>query len=99
MAAPKKTVAKETGNGSDHALEFTREQELRRGAAHHSGHRLRHARLGNDERQRRDEITHGLDLNAIQLLVAEHRRQQDEVPNAHRAPFRNPTITYEVYNE
>src|SRR5437762_13798620 len=29
MAAPKKTVAKETGNGSDHALEFTREQELR----------------------------------------------------------------------
>src|SRR5439155_7960040 len=28
MAAPKKTAAKETGNGSDHALEFTREQEL-----------------------------------------------------------------------
>src|SRR5437868_8275006 len=29
MAAPKKTVAKETGNGSGQALEFTREQELR----------------------------------------------------------------------
>src|SRR2546430_15000399 len=29
MAAPKKTVAKETGNGSEHALEFSREQELR----------------------------------------------------------------------
>ena len=28
MAAPKKTVAKESGNGSDHPLEFTREQEL-----------------------------------------------------------------------
>src|SRR5215212_6976523 len=28
MAAPKKTVAKETGNGSDHPLEFTRDQEL-----------------------------------------------------------------------
>src|SRR5256886_9261852 len=29
MAAPKKTVAKETGNGPEHALEFSREQELR----------------------------------------------------------------------
>src|SRR5438477_2122521 len=29
MAAPKKTVAKEKGNGADGALEFTREQELR----------------------------------------------------------------------
>jgi pyruvate dehydrogenase E1 component alpha subunit len=28
MAAPKKTVAKETGNGSQHPLEFTREQEF-----------------------------------------------------------------------
>src|SRR3954453_4403616 len=28
MAASKKTAAKETGNGSDHALEFTREREL-----------------------------------------------------------------------
>src|SRR5881398_506022 len=29
MAAQKKTVAKETGNGPEHALEFSREQELR----------------------------------------------------------------------
>src|SRR5256714_10225430 len=29
MAAQKKTVAKETGNGPDHALDFSREQDLR----------------------------------------------------------------------
>jgi pyruvate dehydrogenase E1 component alpha subunit len=28
MAAPKKIVAKEEGNGSQHPLEFTRDQEL-----------------------------------------------------------------------
>src|SRR5438067_7191626 len=28
MAAQKKTVAKETGNGPEHALEFSKEQEL-----------------------------------------------------------------------
>jgi pyruvate dehydrogenase E1 component alpha subunit len=27
-AAPKKSVTKETGNGSDHSMEFTRDQEL-----------------------------------------------------------------------